>query len=348
MKISDTHIKRPTATDVARKAGVSRTQVSYVLNNQNLDHVSSENQQKILKAAADLGYQPHSSAQTLRRGYSTEFSIFFPAPYSPRINSIIGTIHESGLEHGFSPIQYSFNSYKHENRMYEALHAMLSKKPFGVFCSLIDLKEKDLKYMLEHGVKKLLILDIQQHAEYTTLYLPIKEVGMVLAAFTEKQGYSSIAFLQPSDPIQQRSFQYRLDGFNLVWDPANTLDRTIIHWAVDEYRPTLKQARLFVKDLLQRPKLPELLYTFSDDYAIPILAALQEQNIQVPRDIAILGTDNLFYSELMCPKLSTISMDSHNLGQRAVALMNHLITETPLDPRFSQPAYPRLIERETT
>ena len=338
---------RPTASDVARLAGVSRTQVSYVLNNNRLAHVSEENRRKILAAAEALEYQPHASAQTLRRGYSKEFSIFFPAPYTPRINRVIGSIHEAGLVQGFTPIQYSFNSYGDEKRKFESLHSMLNKKPFGVFCSLLDLTRAEIDYMKEKGVKKILVWDIEEHEDLTTLYLPIKEVGETAGEYFSRRGYGHAAILKPRDPVQHRAFELRMQGFLQGWKSSPPPRLDILDWPDGVYRPTMESAQVFVDTMIRRGDLPRAIYAFSDDYALPLLAALRDRGIAVPGQLAVLGTDNNIYSEMTNPRLSTIQLDTEEMGHRAVALMNHLISGDPLDPRFDRQPRPLLVERES-
>ena len=340
--------KAVTAQDVAAKAGVSRTQVSYVLNNKFLSHVSEENKLKILKAADDLGYQPHSSAQTLRRGYSQEFSIFFPAPYTPRINRLISTIHETGLEEGFSPIQYSFNSYEHQERMELALHTMVSRKPYGVFCSLLDISRKEIDYMMNKGVKAVLVWDIEPHYDLTTIFIPVHKLGEIAADLFIRKNYDHVGILKPSDPIQQRAFQLKLDGFQSRWPEEKGADLSIMDWPVDSFRPSLDSARRFLQDFLATGKpLPRAVYAYSDDYALPFMAALREKGCRIPEDIAILGTDNNRYAEIAYPPLSTIQFDSNELGIKTVEAMNRLIKEGPHSP-VTISTEPMLIEREST
>ncbi len=64
-----------TSVDVARRAGVSRTTVSYVLNGNWDGHVSDETRKKVLQAAEELGYSTHSSARALRKGQSDEICL---------------------------------------------------------------------------------------------------------------------------------------------------------------------------------------------------------------------------------------------------------------------------------
>ena len=338
----------PTASDVAHLAGVSRTQVSYVLNKKHLEHVSEVNKQKIMEAARELGYQPHSSAQTLRRGYSKEFSIFFPAPYPSRINRLIGDIHEYGLSMDFTPIQYSFNSYEHSERLYEAMDTMLSRKPYGVFCSLMDLKEKDIDYMKKQGVRKFLILDIEEHPEYPTLYLPVSEVAALAASHLYEKGYRKIIFLKPSDPVQQKSFQIRYDSFIRNWPEKGSLNLTVQNWREDVFRPDMDSAREYADRMPGGNEAPQAIYAYNDDYALHLLTALRERGKRIPEDIAVLGTDNSDYTSVSFPKLTTIQMDRRSLGYRAVALMNHLISGEELAKEYLCAPRPVLIEREST
>ena len=338
--------KPPTATDVAKLAGVSRTQVSYVLNNNRLEHVSDENKQKILEAAETLGYQPHSSAQTLRRGYSKEFSIFFPAPYPPSINNLIAKIHERGLINGFTPIQYSFNSYNNVDRKVSALDTMLNRKPYGVFCSLFDLNQSDIDYMLQKGVQKILIWDVVKHENLETIYLPIFEAGRLAAEHLRSKGYKKIGIIKPSDPVQKRAFKLMLQGFEEAMKGQADLNLEVFEWPKDSFRPDIASAVRFYNSI--KSKLPRAIYTYNDDYAFPLMSVLLDEKICIPDEIAVIGTGNEIYSEMIHPKLTTIQFDSEELGLRAVAKMNHLISGEPVDEQFRNLPMPVLVERGST
>src|SRR4051812_3049509 len=62
--------KRPTSTDVARAAGVSKTTVSFVLNNRPGQSIPEETRRRVLEAARSLDYQPHALARALAAGRS--------------------------------------------------------------------------------------------------------------------------------------------------------------------------------------------------------------------------------------------------------------------------------------
>jgi DNA-binding LacI/PurR family transcriptional regulator len=78
-------MKRPTQKDVARRAGVSRSTVSYVLNDQTQLKIpiSDETRQRVLDAIDELGYEPDARAQSLRLGHTNIVGVIIPVIQNP-------------------------------------------------------------------------------------------------------------------------------------------------------------------------------------------------------------------------------------------------------------------------
>lgn len=340
--------KAPSSHDVALLAGVSRTQVSYVLSGTGVTHVSAEKRERILSAAKELGYRPHHSAQSLRRGYSSEFAIFFPAPYNSRINNIIDTIHEMGLAGGCVVTQYSWNSHRDPERKREAFEAMLSRRPLGIFCSLLDLERKDIEAARSSGVERILVLDVERHDDLVTFFLPVEEIGRVAATHLLEREHRRLAVIRPTDPVQHRPFTLRHRGMMKAISVVEGAKLDILDWPRKDMTPSLAAARSFLTGFLDLPERPTAIYAYSDDYAFPLMRAFREAGVQIPEDLAILGTDDLPYGEQYTPALSTIRFDEAALGERAVALINSLITGERAESRFLQSPMPYLIQREST
>ena len=340
--------KTPSANDVAALAGVSRTQVSYVMSGTGSTHVSGEKRQRILEAVRELGYRPHHPAQSLRQGFSREFCIFFPAPYPPRINNILGTIHELGLAGGCVVTQYSWNGYRDPSRMKESFETMLARRPMGIFCSLLDLDRSDLEEAQARGIERLLVLDVERHEDLDTFYLPIEEVGHLAAEHLVACGHSRIAVLKPADSVQKMPFRLRLKGMKRAIAKNSNAKLSVLDWPKDNIRPTLAAARVFVESLPGGSDRPTAIYAYSDDYALPLLRALSDHGAKIPEDIAVLGTDDLPYGEMSTPSLSTIRFDEAALGLRAVKMINSLITGDDLEEQFRLPPVPRIVQREST
>jgi AraC-like DNA-binding protein len=100
--------KSVTSLDVARKAGVSRTAISYVLNEDGVrsTHVSEETRAKVLQAVQELGYSTHSSARALRKGQSDEICIIVDLPLSIHRTDLFISVQQYAFLHGYSPVVY--------------------------------------------------------------------------------------------------------------------------------------------------------------------------------------------------------------------------------------------------
>lgn len=339
---------QPSAADVARRAGVSRTQVSYVLNNRKIEHVSEENRTRILEAARELGYRPQSAAQALARGYANEFALFFPAPYPGRIHAMLGTIHELGFVGRCLPVQYSFHSYRTPARKSEAFQDLLARKPLGIFCSLFDVTEADLEEAVQRGVRHLVLLDIVAHPRFPTLVMPSEDVGFLAATHLLDRGHRRIGFLRPSDPVQARACLRRWEGAQRAVSLVTGAELLPLDWPADELRPSLPAARRFLETFRPRDRNITGLYAYSDDYALPLVAGLLDEGIRVPEGWAVVGTDDLPLAALMRPALTTLRLDRDLLGQQAVDLINRVLSGDSVTPETPRVSVPELVVRQTT
>src|SRR6185503_15007590 len=97
-------MKRPTQKDVAQRAGVSRSTVSYVLNDQNdlKIPISDETRQRVMDAIVELGYEPDARAQSLRSGNTNTVGVIIPVIENPFFWQIFSGISESLQEAGYS------------------------------------------------------------------------------------------------------------------------------------------------------------------------------------------------------------------------------------------------------
>jgi LacI family transcriptional regulator len=340
-------IVQPTALDVARLAGVSSTQVSYVLNNKFNDHVSPAKRERILKAARELGYHPHQSAQALRKGYANEFALFFPAPYTNRINRMLGTIHEMGLADGCVPVQYSFNAHHELARKQAAFYALLARKPRGLFLSLFDVTMEEIEFARSRGIDRILIHDVEDHPGFLTLKLPIEEIGFLAAQHLLARGHRNIALIRPFGKFPVQAYNLRLAGMRKAMKGYKGARLTELLWPDEDPRQSMDKTDEFISSSGLDKKIISGIYAYSDEYAFPLIAGLLDRGIRIPDEIAIIGTDDLPYASIIRPSLTTIRFDQKSLGERAVAMINALITGQSFDQKDELPLKPVLVQRQT-
>jgi len=98
--------RSPTITDVARTAGVSRTAVSYVLNENGArnKHVSEETRAKVLQAVQGLHFRPHAFARALSLEQSEEIVLIMDTAISPYGLKFIASLQQQALLYGYTPV----------------------------------------------------------------------------------------------------------------------------------------------------------------------------------------------------------------------------------------------------
>jgi len=149
--------------------------------------------------------------------------------------------------------------------------------------------------------------------------------------------------VQPADRLDAYGFEQRLEGMRaaIAGMPEVRLDILPLPF-------TLADAHTLVETALTGADCPTGIYAYNDEYALLLLGALLDRGKQVPRDVAVVGTDDISFSECMRPTLTTIRFDTITLAQRAVEMLVSWHTGQPLPEELSRPLMPQLIPRGST
>lgn len=113
---------------------------------------------------------------------------------------------------------------------------------------------------------------------------------------------------------------------------------------------TAADAERLVTDVLNMSDhdRPTAIYAFNDEYSLPLMGALLDKGQSIPQDMAVLGTDNVSFSEFVRPALTTITLDNMSFGQRAIGLILALQKGEPVPQNVISAAMPELIQRAST
>jgi len=93
---------------------------------------------------------------------------------------------------------------------------------------------------------------------------------------------------------------------------------------------------------------PTGVYAFDDQYGVALLSALTRSGIQVPQEVALVGSGNLPLGEIVSPSLTSMDFDAIDIGTRAVEMLHVLHQGFPLSEELICPLVPRLIQRESS
>lgn len=345
-----------TSVDVARRAGVSRTTVSFVLNGIQNSHVSEETRIKVLQAASELGYHPNASAQALRKGQSNEICVLSNISMSANDAEIFVAMQQHALHLGYIPVFYFIGGLSEEKRR-ELLVRILARRPLALLLVQDCIDEGDIALARQMGIEYILLgtaepieehkLDMSSRETWTALSLPTRKSGYLAAQHLLEQGHRSLGIVRPEENRHHLAFLQRLQGMRDAIASAD-FSEAEVGLEILPLQLSMSSAHGLVDTYLSGSRRPTGIYTFNDEYALPLMGALSDRGLRVPQDIALIGTDNVAFSAFVRPALTTISFDNIAAGQRVIERLAALQRGSPLPQDLTHPLDVRLILRDST
>lgn len=304
--------KTPTIYDVAKRAKVSITTVSRMLNAP--DKVNSETRDRILKAIDALGFVPKAEAraralrQTGRIGVITPF---FTAPsFVQRLRGIASALSKENYE----LVIYTVHSADHLRNYLSSLP--LTGNLDGLIIMSLPVGETEARRLLDHGVPTTLIE--YPHPELSSVEIDDVEGGKMATEYLLKKGHTRIAFLGDTDlpefsihPVSQR-----LSGFRQTLQAAGVpLPGNFVRLA--PY--TQEQTREAAGQMLGLSQPPTAIFAATDFQALGVLKAARQLGVKVPDELAVVGFDDLDLAEYV--DLTTIRQHLDESGRLAVEIL---------------------------
>jgi LacI family transcriptional regulator len=337
--------ERPvTSVDVARLAGVSRTTVSYVLNNTPNLSIKPETREKVLAAARELNYQVHQVARTLRKGQSDEIYFVADRPLTLFTTELIRAMHKRAKDLGYTLAVY-FNDDPDEEHRHNFLLGLLSHQPAGVIGMPGGYLTSDLDEMRTQSAAALVYFQRDQFHNYLYFRTRAYEVGKIIARYLIGRGHRRIGLIAPQNRLQVTNLAGRVDGLKEVLGETGYPD--FQSYPVEG--PNLDEMRQVARQLRSDPDRPTAIYGFSDEYSFPLLRALLEQGFRIPQDVALIGADNTPMCDYTSPSLTSVSLNVKEIAEQAVdAIARKKGSKNGSVIEVGSPILPFLVQREST
>ena len=305
--------------EVAERAGVSITTVSHVINKTRF--VAPETRDRILKAIQELGFYADAHARLLKRGRSDSFGLIVSDIRNPFFPEIITSFEDAALEQGFD--LYLCNTSYDPARAEAAVRRMIENKVRGVAVMTSEMPRNVAETLAGHQIATV-FLDIGEVAAYTSNIHVDYSSGIYEAIDHLFQlGHHEFAFI--AGPQNLRSAVVRREAF---------LDGLHSHYIencqVVEGNHGVDGGISAAHNLLSCSKLATAILCSNDLTAIGAVSTLQKAGLHIPRDVSVVGFDNIDLASLAHPPLTTVSLPRDLLGKLAFeALQNILLAERP-------------------
>lgn len=314
--------KRVTSQDVANLAGVSRTTVSFVLNDVKGFNISAETRQKVILAAETLSYVPDATAQALASRRAKAIGLVMTrSPHHIATDAflpqIIGGLMEV-IKDNKLRLLIEYVEVEHQDRAYLELARAKHIDGMILLTPRID----------DSGLKKLEQVDIPTvlmgHLEGSDLYSV--DVDNQIAAqqgvqYLLELGHTEIACISNAPPSYAASPE-RVNGYkNALMARGITANDDLIRYA--DFDPESGYDQM--KSLLESGKKFSAVFVASDNVAMGVKAALREAGLRIPEDISLVGFDDIPWAQYADPPLTTVHLQAQEMARRACLVLMDLL-----------------------
>lgn len=335
--------KNPTQFDVARKAGVSQTTVSLVLNNANLQSVPPETREKVLAAIRELGYIPNSAARSLRTTRTHTLACVIPSITNPFYPAFVSGVQSTAEENGYETIIY--NTDASAEKEFKVIELTRQGRADGVIGVFFHLRALDLQSLYERNIA-VARLEVRRHSSgdlpLDNIYVNNAAAARDAATYLIQRGHRHIVMLTGLFGPRESRREGFLQAIQLAGEPvkqevveANTYDE--------------RGGYAGMCQLLQRKSnhFPTAVFAANDLVAIGAIRAIREQGLRVPDDISVIGFDDIPAAAMVTPALTTIRQFQQEMGARAAQLViERLVGDAPSGGRVVEMPY-ELVVRES-
>lgn len=324
-----------TIKDVAKKAGVSTATVSRIINGKG--EASVETIQRVNKIIKELDYKPSSIAKSLSKKESDLIALLIPNIDNPFFGELVNAIETTANKKGYHI--YLCNSQDDRDKVRYYIDTMIDQYVAGAIFSTLFVTQDDLKRLEQNRIHTITIDRSQFDHPYSSVTVDHKKGGYLATNHLIQQGCKKILFL--SGPKDESSSQQRYQGYCDAIKKAGLEFEKVIYGDFN-----IESGYSEVDKYLLKKQDIDGIFCSNDAMALGAISACSQNGIQVPKDIEVVGYDNILFSKFSNPKLTTINQSMSKIGTIVIDELDRLIKNNEKVNKYV--VDPELIIRDST
>ena len=305
-----------TLADIARELGISKMTVSRAINNDPL--VKTETRDQVLEVSRRLNYSPNHFARALATNRSFLIGVIVPDLMHSYFAEILHGIGEIARTAKFQIV--IGNSDENVAREMSEVEALRSRTDGLIVAPSVSQGKAGMyERMIDDGAKIVLIDRTLEGLECPMVSTNDVDVGILATEHLIRLGHKRIGHLRGSTTSTSKR---RLEGYKQALEKSGIgIDKSLIHecglMESDGYRA--------MNEWLAKAKLPTAIFAVNDPTAIGAMQALEEAGVKIGTDVAIVGSGNIHYGDMLRVPLTTVSWSRAEMGRSAARLLIQLI-----------------------
>lgn len=312
-----------TIKDVAKKAGVSISTVSRVINDSK--PVSNEIRQRVLEVIRETGYTPNPVARSLVMKKSQLIGVVVPNISNLFIGEMLSGVEEIGKMYGYDMLLC--NSYGELEQEIRYLNLLKAKQVEGIVFMTWKLQEELVEYLSDIDVPIVLINRNTSSLNIPSVSIDNYGATYEMTNYLIDQGHQRIALIRNNKDKDAFGFDQFRGYKKSLEDHGLAVDEKLVGYG--NYK--LEDCYKIVEGFIEEKILPSAIFATSDLMAIGAINCLLDFGYRVPEDVSVVGYNDIKLASVYRPKLTTIHQPIYDIGAVATRMIIKIINKEEIE-----------------
>ncbi|MGL5711663.1 MAG: LacI family DNA-binding transcriptional regulator [Paraclostridium sp.] len=327
-----------TIKDVAKKAGVSISTVSRVINDSK--PVTDEVKQKVLDVIKETGYIPNPLARSLVTKKSQLIGVIVPEVSDSFVSELLNGIEEVAKMYDYDILLA--NTYSDKEQELKSINLLRAKQVEGIVMMSWKVDEEHLEYIQNCRIPAVYVSKTARNYDVYSVSISNADATYDMTKYLIDKGHEKIAFMMTSEDDTVLEVE-RYQGYEkAMMDNNLNIDKALIKNAGTTYKYGYEK----MKEILAEGNVPDAVFVTGDEAAIGALNAICDAGYRVPEDISVAGFNDAKIAEMYRPKLTTVHQPLYDMGAVAIRMVIKMIDKEVLETKKVELPY-KIVERES-
>lgn len=306
-----------TIKDIAEVAGVSVNTVSRALGNRG--YVRKDTKEKVLKVAQELGYTRNCAATALRTKHSRIIGVVVVDNSNPFYAELVKGIESEARRNGYSIILINTDrSYENEVK---AIQTLLQRRVDGLIICAVQSQTDDIKELVDKKIPNVIVGSKLDGIKTNYIHSDDELGGYIAAKYLIETGHKNILFLNAFD--YKYAARMREKGVRrAIEESSHSINLSVIN-SLEGFENAYEKFKQFLSEGITFDSV----ICYNDIYAIAVIKASKEFGLNIPNDFSLIGFDDIEFSSVVTPSLTTVRVDKTILGVEAFKALVKSIKE---------------------
>ncbi|MBO0992116.1 LacI family DNA-binding transcriptional regulator [Bacillus sp. SD088] len=340
--------KQATIYDIAKKAQTSTATVSRVLSDSGYP-VSNKLKARIQQVAKELNYIPNMIGRQLKTNNSMTVGVIIPSITNPFYSSIVLGIEDIARSRGYHVLLC--NSHRSPELEEEYLKTLLEKQVRGLIVSSISSNKELVEALVQKGLNVVAFDQTIEGLDCSQIQFDFRKGGFLATEYLIEKAHRKIGFIsspltRPSRLSIYEGYQHALEKYGMKTE-KEWIQIASNEEELSERNYEFNNGIDLTRKLLQCSNLPTAIFVCNDMTAFGVMNELANHGVKVPEQMSVIGFDNIEFSQMITPSLTTIQQPDYEMGRMACNILLDQLDGKGIE-KVDIVLQPKIIERHST